>query len=312
MTAETLDRLHGALSEWGPDFNVVSRLHGGANSCIFLVADESGGRFCAKLHHTEEGVGRYEREKSFYAAVAKTAKGRIPRDLRWDDRRRVALFEFVEGVSGFRPTEDDVEEAGDFVRSLQDADAGQLKPASEAALAPANHAAMLELRLRGLLSLQDREAADFVREELQPAWERLRERINPSTTAALIVSPSDFGFHNAIRRTDGRFCFFDFEHGGLDDPAKLICDMFVRPLADLEPSWSDTFCRAAGFDDAVNERARGLMDLYRLKWACIALNEFTAEGLRRRSYADADEPGRREVQLEKARGLVREVVVGLM
>lgn len=306
MRAETLDRLHGALSEWGSDFNVVSQLDGGANSCIFLVADESGGRFCAKLHHAKQGVGRYEREKNFYAAVGKTAKGRIPRDLMWDDRRRVALFEFLDGVSGFRPTEEDVEEAGDFIRALQGADAEQLKPASEAALAPADHSEMLELRLRGLLSLQDREAADFVRGELQPAWERLRQKINPST-AAPIVSPSDFGFHNAIRCSDGRLCFFDFEHGGLDDPAKLICDMFVRPLADLEPSWLEAFCRAAGFDDAVKERARGLMDLYRLKWACIALNEFTAEGIERRDYAGADSSERKKMQLAKARGLVAEV-----
>jgi hypothetical protein len=49
------------------------------------------------------------------------------------------------------------------------------------------------------------------------------------------------------------------------------------------------------------------MDLYRLKWACIALNEFTEEGMRRRGFAMADASERREAQLTKARKLVREV-----
>ena len=38
------------------------------------------------------------------------------------------------------------------------------------------------------------------------------------------LSPSDFGFHNAIRRADGRLAFVDFEYFGWDDPAKLVAD----------------------------------------------------------------------------------------
>src|SRR6266480_4587472 len=47
--------------------------------------------------------------------------------------------------------------------------------------------------------------------------------------ASRILSPSDFGFHNAIRRPDGTLAFVDFEYFGWDDPAKTIVDFLLHP-----------------------------------------------------------------------------------
>ena len=44
----------------------------------------------------------------------------------------------------------------------------------------------------------------------------------------IIVSPSDFGFHNIIKIKKKLF-FIDFEYGGLDDPIKLLCDFLCNP-----------------------------------------------------------------------------------
>ena len=43
-----------------------------------------------------------------------------------------------------------------------------------------------------------------------------------------IVSPSDFGFHNTIRRNN-KLYFIDFEYAGFDDPVKLLCDFICNP-----------------------------------------------------------------------------------
>src|SRR6185503_11886129 len=40
------------------------------------------------------------------------------------------------------------------------------------------------------------------------------------------LSPSDFGYHNAVLADDETVRFFDFEYAGWDDPAKLVCDFF--------------------------------------------------------------------------------------
>ena len=44
-----------------------------------------------------------------------------------------------------------------------------------------------------------------------------------------IISPSDFGLHNAKLNRDHRLTFFDFEYAGWDDPAKTIADFFAQP-----------------------------------------------------------------------------------
>jgi hypothetical protein len=299
-------RLDDALSAWGRRAEIVAPIKGGANSRIFLLRDESGARLIAKLHHEAGGSARYSREKSFYGVARECVRGLVPNDLLWDDERSAAFFDFVEGTAEFAAEEEDVVRAGEFIRALQAGDRRLLGVASEAAMQPEEHAQHLERRLVGLGALADEEADAFVREELVSAWEALRPQIRPNP-AVPITSPSDFGFHNALRREDGRLCFFDFEHAGLDDPAKLVCDFFVRPESGVRIDWIGTFCDAAGFGDDVKERALQLMDLYRLKWACIALNEFTEEGMRRRGFAMADASERREAQLTKARKLVREV-----
>ena len=48
----------------------------------------------------------------------------------------------------------------------------------------------------------------------------------------LQISPSDFGFHNALRTNTGPV-FFDFEFSGWDDPAKTIIDFFFSLVFQL-------------------------------------------------------------------------------
>ena len=83
--------------------------------------------------------------------------------------------------------------------------------------------------------------------------------------------------------------FLDFEYSGWDDPAKLICDFGCQPEIPVKnrylQSFKDSFY--SWFDDAEESirRSEILMNLYRLRWCCIILNEFTAVGQDRRIYA---------------------------
>ena len=42
----------------------------------------------------------------------------------------------------------------------------------------------------------------------------------------LILSPSDFGFHNIVKNKK-KLYFLDFEYSGFDDPLKLLSDFYV-------------------------------------------------------------------------------------
>ena len=73
----------------------------------------------------------------------------------------------------------------------------------------------------------------FVYDEILPTWEQAK---TPAIAAARdryfeelpyedrCISPSDFGFHNAILGSGETVRFVDFEYAGWDDPAHLVCD----------------------------------------------------------------------------------------
>jgi len=300
-------RALAALASWGRQPRGAVAGAGGKNSRLYFVQEENGEQFCLKLHHVENGgeSQRYEREKAFYAAARASASNWIPRDLYWDDEQRAVILAFVQGETMGAVDEAAVLQAGAFIRDLQTSDTSRAGPASEAVLRPQDHVAIVDRRVALLDAVIDEEARDFIKVELEPTWRKVRQRVSEEKTT-VILSPSDFGFHNVIRRAPGSLCFFDFEHAGLDDPAKLVCDFCVRPGSSVGGERADMFGEAAGFDPEVTSRAKRLMNLYRLKWACIALNEFTAQGEQRRRFASADDPGIRHRQLQKARALVAE------
>ena len=141
-------------------------------------------------------------------------------------------------------------------------------------------------------------ARELVSATLEPLWRTIENDIRSQEesplgavlpTAERCLSPSDFGFHNALRQHDGSLRFLDFEYAGWDDPAKTMIDFCNQPDGLLPRALADMF-RKRTIGTAANDlaaRIRLLEPLYQLKWACICLNNF----LPGRSFAGAP-PGR--------------------
>ena len=93
------------------------------------------------------------------------------------------------------------------------------------------------------------------------------------------LSPSDFGFHNALTGPAG-LGFLDFEYAGRDDPAKLVSDFFCQPEIPVPMRYHAGFiarlAQGLRLDAAGRARCRILLDAYRIKWTCIILNEFSS------------------------------------
>ena len=125
------------------------------------------------------------------------------------------------------------------------------------------------------------------------------------------LSPSDFGFHNALRRTDSQIVFLDFEYFGWDDPAKMLSDFLLHPASGLNVTLKRRFADNifARFKNScdLSRRVEVVCPLFGLKWCLIFLNEFIPELLLRRGFVG--EPGGEEAevqaeQLEKARTML--------
>ena len=174
------------------------------------------------------------------------------------------------------------------------------------------------LRSIGSDTALDREAGAFVREELQPLWQRTRARLLDFGKSKIemrlaneerCLSPSDFGFHNALLAADGRVRFFDFEYAGWDDPAKLVCDFFCQPdipagLGHWE-MFVDGLIESSVISRDSAERATELLPAYQVKWCCIVLNDFVpGDQVRREFSLGEDVESRKSGQLRKARRTV--------
>jgi hypothetical protein len=183
-----------------------------------------------------------------------------------------------------------------------------LAPGSEACFTFHQHLETVERRIRRLAELSpapsDRAlVSDFVNFRLLPAWHIVETRLNnslseggvassePITLSDIMISPSDFGFHNALfDDATGRIHFIDFEYAGRDDPAKMIADFFCQPEIPVGMEYFEFFVdlvlTGLGLGKAHRERCLLLLDLYRIKWAAIILNRFMPVGAARRSFAE--------------------------
>ena len=135
----------------------------------------------------------------------------------------------------------------------------------------------------------------------------------PLDLPELVLSPSDFGFHNAGRRCDGALQFFYFEYFGWDDPAKLMADFLLHPGMKLTPELKQRFHAGARIalcgDAAFDARFPALYPLFGLCWCLILLNPFRPTYGARRSRSGANTIRAREqaTQLRRARSLLEKV-----
>jgi hypothetical protein len=309
----------------------IDACDGGGNNRVFIVHAGSE-RFVAKYYfrHPSDTRDRLAAEYGFLEYAVGCGVPGVPRPLRCDPQRGLALYEFIDGrrIEAQELGASHVDAAADFFLAINApafrGAAARLPAASEACFAIEDHLALVDTRIGRLdgiggTAAVDADARDFVG-LLRRTWTGIRDSIAaavdegrsgaqhaPLDDAIRCVSPSDFGFHNALQRPDGSICFLDFEYAGRDDPAKMAGDFFAHPAVPVPGALKDRFItRTMGFSPdpgSLAARTRLLEPVFRTKWCCIMLNEFLPDAAQRRRFADpgADSEARRRIQLDKAR-----------
>jgi hypothetical protein len=290
----------------------LTRLTGGRNNRVFRLDRDGAPPLALKLYHHDprDTRDRLGAEWAFLRHAWDVCGLRsVPQPLAAEPDSHAALYAFVAGERVARVEPAHVAAARDFVAALnrpaaRDA-AARLAPASEACFSMGAHAGTVARRVARLANGLDPEAphaaraAALVRDRLIPAWTEIEARLpRDETPLPWCVSPSDFGFHNALADATGTLVFLDFEYAGRDDAAKLVCDFFCQPELPV-PMAHYRYFRDALCADAA--RCDALLPAYRLKWACIMLNDFLATGAARRDFAEgSDRAARCAAQLAKA------------
>ena len=316
--------VQGSSFRWTP-------VSGGANNKVFRI-DLSEGSFLLKVYFRHPGDlrDRLKTEFSFIRFAWDNGIRSVPQPFAFDAENQIGLYEFIDGrrIDSTEITSERVAQAACFYQELNRyrnlPEALMLPAASEACFSVTDHLGCVERRLSMLQNIEissslRQEASSFIRKELTETWERTREFVLSSAREMDLpveteiasderrLSPSDFGFHNALLQQDGRIRFIDFEYAGWDDPGKLAADFFCLQGVRVPNCYYDLFVEAIVHDDPSpvrqRERIRFLCAIHRVKWCFILLNDFLPVGSDRRRFSNdaAVRVERERIQLRKAR-----------
>jgi hypothetical protein len=316
------------------DLASMERTGGGRNSQVYRLTCGNKEIYAGKVYYPQAPGERNRLEAEFSGLQFLWNHGvrNIPRPVATDKTAGCAVYEYIEGsrIAPESVTTADIDAAAAFLADLKQLTAKDasrsLPPAAEACFSVKDIIANMAGRLDRLISLPGNDANyrslhDFLEKQLVPFFNRVVEsRPGPAFDAELpyaqrTLSPSDFGFHNALRRPDDRICFLDFEYFGWDDPAKMVSDFLLHPGMELARSLKQRFFSRlmavfanSGFLD---NRMRIVYPLFGIKWCLILLNEFVPEFLARRGFAINQDLNKGElqlIQLAKARRMLSRVM----
>lgn len=291
-------------------------LAGGANNRVFCVQINQQKLFLKKyFRHSGDDRDRLKSEFSFSKFAWEVGIRCIPQPIGYDQELGIALFQYITGkpVIPMDINEKMIEQAIQFylkVNQHRDLRAAKNLPfASEAYIKISDHINCVDRRLERLQNIFsetdiDKLAIEFINQQLKTAWLGIKNSLQSKAVKEDIIfernipdkhfrlSPSDFGFHNAVLNSSGELTFFDFEYAGWDDPAKMVCDFFCQPAIPIPQDYLKMFIEKISVDvqlpEELNERIFLLLPVYQIKWICIMMNEFLPVSKERRAFANGE------------------------
>ncbi len=315
----TLFPHEGFLKGQGIKLEGYEEIKSGRNSKVWKLISTDGALILKDYFQTGYSErNRLETEWNFLAKLTLLGISQVAQPIACDKFKGLALFSFIEGSKVDVIEDNDIQQAADFIcrinlPSVQGMYPNEFPLAVDACLKIEDHINLVKRRLYQLSNTYgedkvSKEATKFVSKDLFPAFRRFETTILKTfrTNKAVvdpILSPSDFGFHNVIKRSANLY-FLDFEYAGWDSPLKLICDFICQPQKPVTNyqavNFVDSLCANFNWSFQLKGQVNILLLLHRLKWCCIMLNEFNNENLERRLHAGIDGDGLLEKQLAKS------------
>ncbi|QNI95434.1 hypothetical protein SynA15127_02370 [Synechococcus sp. A15-127] len=220
------------------------------------------------------------------------APGYTPKLISVDKLRRCVVLEYIHGTpfaDKICPPDYAVKSAVEFFRKLNSPNTSsqiiQLQ-AVEGFMSISEHLLNIQNRIERMQVAHIPNAyktdAELFLDKLYKDYECITSKIehilsvgyisDSITKSQLCISPSDFGFHNAIQ-TDIGIRFYDFEFAGWDDPAKAAADFILQPRVPV-------LIKISPLIDALPLHLRHqtihrlgvLLPILKLKWIAIILS----------------------------------------
>ncbi len=188
--------------------------------------------------------------------------------------------------------------------------------ASDGCLSIFDHINIVSKRIKKFNSIvekfyQNKKIYFFIKKKITPRFnyekqlllQRFKKDLKiPFKNDELILSPSDFGFHNILTYKKKIF-FFDFEYAGIDDASKLFCDYICQPDIPLKNKHINLLLKKINIkfknNKKIIQRTKLLLNVHRIKWCMVILNIFI-KGFSRNLKLKSNIKNLQNRQLEKS------------
>ena len=292
----------------------IFKIHAGGNNRNYkLLTDDKN--FCLKEYYwsSEDTRDRGKTEFEFLSALWNSGIRSISEPIHYDEYSHIGLFEFIEGnkIQTNDVNNDLVDRSLQFFKEINfnryNNQNCNLLNASESCFTISDHISMVNMRIERLGTIDDstsinKDVQFYINNKLLPLWDNIKKGIYEEAKKQFIglnnllpinercLSPSDFGFHNAILDENDELKFIDFEYAGWDDPAKFVGDYFCQPSVQINLEYFHEFSSSVAqlFPNPEMNllRYQMLLPLFQIKWCCIILNEFLPDAEKRRQFAN--------------------------
>ena len=254
---------------------------GGGNNRAFLLKRQGESYFVKQYSDAQ----RLQAEYVFSEYAWHKGIQCIPQPLGFSAEKNIGFYEHISGCKliSSEITIDVLNQALNFIIQLNNEGDTSLSIAVDASFCLHDYIQSVDFRISKLLEKCD---LALIRQSMIPIWEKIKSEVTVHDFEFVeqedrVLSPSDFGFHNALSTEDKQIKFFDFEYAGWDDPAKLICDFFLQPEISVPMCYfeyfSEKISQLTPHPEATQRRARLLLSLTKIKWCCIILNRIDTE-----------------------------------
>ena len=283
----------------------VEKLIGRGNSAIYKIYLSNGHKLALKMYPEVSYHNRLKSEFQSTKIFKELNFSNVQKPESFNSDLGIATYDWIEGEKVLNYGVEEINTALGFLKTLhQNANAVQFQDfpmAADACPMGLDIERQIKRRLKQFDKFTNKydELDNFLKNDFKPlfdevvnwsksSWPSILGYKIPINKSELILSPSDFGFHNALRSKDNKLIFHDFEYFGWDDPVKLISDFSHHAAMNLsydeEQLWFSGV--SAIYGEHLLERLNAAWPLYGLNWCLIILNEFKDEVWNRRCAAD--------------------------
>src|SRR3989338_9198523 len=323
---------------------MIECISGGRNSKVYQMTSVNGSKDIIKQYFSQEKDKRNRLKVEFESLKILEGQGikNIPRAIDLNRGKNIGLYQYIYGkkIAGNEIKVGDIDLSTTFLlelyklRTLEEAK--KIPWASDACFSFKSMEMIIEHRLSKLLSLdqsspKNEKLISFLTSRFKPLYNEIVQWCKEYAQEkefkwdvefplhSRTLSPSDFGFHNALKQIDGKIIFYDFEYFGWDDSTKMIIDFIQHPGMDLSDECKERFVQnminGLKVDQTLSYRLKISYPLISLVWCLIVLNEFIPEYFQRRIFSEKiNPPEPKEIeekilsgQLSKAEQILKEI-----